>query len=259
MPASERFCHGTFTSPLTTRARSLPAGTYWLVVENSDNPDVTVTAAITTPPTPTVTYAMSTPTGVTFFDACSAAGHGTVPFSSPDDSTATFPASASPFPLRMFGLAAAADVPVCTNGWLSLMATTTTSLSSDSLPSDVPPNLVIAPYWDDLYQRAAGGSMGAGSVCYAATGTAPNRRFVVQWNNFHFCCSDDPAVHLTFEVVFNEAATATANNVIDVVYNRMDGASDPSTAGIENDTGDVGYTISPPFTAPRVVRFTPSM
>jgi hypothetical protein len=52
-PATERLCRSAFSTafPLLRQA-SLPAGTYWLVVENGSNPDVTVTATITTPPVP---------------------------------------------------------------------------------------------------------------------------------------------------------------------------------------------------------------
>jgi hypothetical protein len=253
-PAVERMCRVGDTVPLTIAARSLPAGTYWLIAEDLLDPDVTVAATIATPPVPTVMYAATTPADATFVNACAVPGHATLALPSPDNSFASVPAAAVPFPLRMYDVASTA-VSASANGWLSLMSTLAVGTvggptEGPMLPDPAPPNLTVAPYWTDLFQRA-----GTGQVCYATTGTAPNRSFVVEWSDFHYCCTDDPSVHLTFEVVFHEAAGA-ANNVIDVIYNEMDGAH-AANAGIENSTGDVGSVIPGPFTPPRAVRFTP--
>ena len=49
-------------------------------------------------------------------------------------------------------------------------------------------------------------------VCTATMGLAPTRQFVIQWSDAHFCCTDDPAVHLNFEVVLNE--TSNPGNLV---------------------------------------------
>jgi len=254
---AERRCSPTAAGPgmadVDFTQRALPAGTYWLIIENTEGADVTVRAAIT-PPSPVVTYTgTESPPGITFVDVCAMAGAGRV-LVTIDDSTVSIPMGtgpAIPFPLRMYGIDAPTTVAVSSNGWMSLTRTTTNALSG-RIPAPAEPNLTIAPYWTDTYTRAAG-------VCYAAVGTAPNRSYIVQWQDLHYCCTDDPMIHMTFEVILHEAA-AGANNIIDVVYSRMDGVitGRGAAAGIENDDGSDGVTIAMPFTAPRVVRFTPS-
>jgi len=86
-------------------------------------------------------------------------------------------------------------------------------------------------YHTDLYTRAAG-------ICVAAVGAAPNRRQIVTFSDVHFCCTDDPTVHMTFSVMLNEGT-----NVIDIVYQTMAGlGTDGSrgTVGVQNGNGTVG-------------------
>jgi hypothetical protein len=210
--------------------------------------DVTVRATLTAP-TPVVTYTPSTPAGVAFVDVCAMTGVGTA-LSALDDATVSIPVTGItiPFPLRMYGVDVTPPIAVSTNGWLSLSRTTTTALSG-SIPSPTEPNLTIAPLWTDLFSRTPG-------ICYAVLGTAPNRQFVVEWNDEQECCGTMPTTHLTYEAVINEAPMGT-NNTIDLVYQRIDGMTRVPVAGIENDDGSIGVTIPGPFTAGRVVRFTP--
>lgn len=69
------------------------------------------------------------------------------------------------------------------------------------LPAASLPNPAILPYWDDF-------GNGPGDVFYATQGTAPSRKFIVQWNNIqHYSSSPHGAV---FEVIFDEAASTIA-------------------------------------------------
>jgi hypothetical protein len=63
---------------------------------------------------------------------------------------------------------------VGSNGKIGFLATTSYS-NSCTLE-----NNVVAPYWDDLYPPTGGGS-----VRYQTVGTAPNQRFVANWNVPH--------------------------------------------------------------------------
>jgi hypothetical protein len=247
-PAAERLCRSAFGTafPLPLRQRSLPAGTYWLVVEATSVVDVTVTAAVTSPPAPTVVYTASTPTGVTFVDACAAPGHTNV-LALVDDGSDLVASTAIPFPVRIYDTPLATSLTISSNGYV-VFGTATSLPRSGAVPDPNPPNLLVAAYWLDLVTRTNG-------VCLATTGAAPDRQFVMQWDDVrHFSGGSE---HLTFEIVVHEAATPTANNTIDLIYQTMTGAVDLSAAGIENDLGDLGTAVGPPWTTPRVVRLTP--
>jgi hypothetical protein len=201
-----------------------------------------------------VTYTLApSPAGVTFTDVCGTTGSSRTLISR-DDGIAMVPETGSPvtipFPLRMYGVSVTPPLSVSSNGWMSLLPTGVSGLGG-TLGHGDEPNLTIAGVWADLVTRDGG-------VCYATVGSAPNRKFIVQWQDARWCCTDDPTVHLTFQVVINEA-TPGANNVIDVIYQRLDGTLRSFNAGIEDDEGSAAVPIPGPFTAPRAVRFTPSM
>ena len=59
------------------------------------------------------------------------------------------------------------------------------------------------------------------------------------WNDGHHCCTDDPNVHLTFEIVLTETT-----RTIDLVYGTMMGARS-STVGVENQTGSAAVSGCP--------------
>jgi hypothetical protein len=190
------------------------------------------------------------PAGVAFIDICSMVGSSRVLRTRDDASERFGDAMSIPFPLRMYDNNVVPPITVSTNGWMSLSNTTSASLGG-SIGDPEEPNMTIALAWADLYTRSGG-------ICWGVTGTAPNRKLVVQWDDLHFCCSDDPTVHMTFEAIINEAPAGT-NNTLDVIYQRMDGARRSFTAGIENEDGSLFTPISGPFTAPRALRLTPSM
>ncbi len=194
---------------------------------------------------------MSTP-AVAFANACSSVGHRTVLTLNDDGSvnipqTTGMPLVTIPFQVRYYNTVMPVPFTVSTNGWLSLVGALTTSLSG-TIPSASAPNSVLAPQWTDLYTRASG-------ICYDVVGAAPNRRFIVQWQDLHYCCTDDPAVHLTFEVIIYEAPAGT-NNTIDFVYSNLMGQSRTATVGIENQTGTGGTVVPGSFAAPTALRFT---
>jgi hypothetical protein len=160
-----------------------------------------------------------------------------------DDSAQLVP---MPFAFPYWGtvLAAGAQVNVSTNGFLSLEAVNSSSLSG-SIPLSSSPNAVIAPQWRDLVT-------GANGVCLGVVGTGTARRWVVQWPNVrNYPSSGD----LSFEVILHEET-----GIIDFVYGTMNGAQ-TATAGIESPTGSGavgacgGTTCT--ITSNTRVRFTP--
>jgi hypothetical protein len=110
----------------------------------------------------------------------------------------------------------------------------------------------VAGWWNDLYP--AGSNLGAQSVSYQTLGTAPNRRFVVQFENVPHCCSSFPSENpVTFQFKLFEGS-----NVIEVHYTVALGGSTHS-AGIENQAGNVGlqyFRSSSNLATPLAVRYS---
>jgi hypothetical protein len=179
------------------------------------------------------------PSDVTWVDVC---GTQRVLASIDDDATSvTIPFE---FPWWAGTVAAGARVNVCTNGFLNLDGLLSTSLAG-TLPSAVTPNSVIAPHWGDLVTGTSG-------ICVGAVGTAPNRRWVVQWSGARNYAGGGS---LNFEAILHEGS-----GIIDFVYADMTGAT-ARTAGVENPGGTAavgacGSTTCTPTSNSRV-RFTP--
>jgi hypothetical protein len=121
------------------------------------------------------------------------------------------------------------DINACSNGYLTFGAATGDFSNDPSFPNPNQPNDMIAPYWDD-FNTAAGGD-----IFYQTVGSAPNRQFIVQWDNvLHFASTDEFA---TFQAVLSEGS-----NTIAYRYALTD-ARDTPTIGIENSDGTVGVDI----------------
>ncbi len=116
------------------------------------------------------------------------------------------------------------QINVMSNGWLSFMG------SDWGQPWVVPDSAgyypgAIAPFAGDLYPPE-------GQVRYKTIGTAPNRVFVVEYNQVPWCCSGPP--YMTFEVVFYESGDKLRFQYLDLQ------GQTPSAIGIaspDNSTG----------------------
>lgn len=155
---------------------------------------------------------------------------GTAVLANTDDGGATL---SLPFPFRFYGVNYA-SVCVSTNGLMSFNACvpndfTSLDLTVQSPAGDSP---LIAPYWMDLTFAVPG----AGSVVYQTLGAAPNRRFVVQWNNA-LALNTPGAVN--FQVILVE----TTNHILFQYQNVQMGSTAVSmgasaTAGIRDHGGN---------------------
>ena len=114
---------------------------------------------------------------------------------------------------------------------------------------------IVAPFWDDLYLDDSPTS----DLCFKTAGTAPSRRFVVEWQNAHRF--GHPGVSLTFEI-----AIAEGTGAIDFLYQKLDAAgagdrpyADGSRAAIGlQSPGAVRYVLHDrPLIAGQGFRFTP--
>jgi hypothetical protein len=156
-----------------------------------------------------------------FLDACTLVGHSEA-LAGADDATAT---TQLPFEFIFYAHRAAAGSTVwfSSNGALGF-GSASTEWDSDCLPSSLIRNAIF-PFWDDLVQRTR--------VCTGTTGSAPDRRFVITWDDARFW--GDTSAHMTFSAILNEST-----HTIDLVYGTMNGSSRTqgslATIGIQ-DTG----------------------
>ena len=115
-----------------------------------------------------------------------------------------------PFPFDFYGNnVSGAPLYVGTNGLVSFDSAGATSLGGN-IPDNTPPNAGVFGLWDDLRLDATttGVKCGVDIDCGLYTqvvGSAPNRRFVIQYNQVPFFNQDPDEGRVRFEVSFMEA------------------------------------------------------
>ncbi|NUT08410.1 MAG: PKD domain-containing protein [Hamadaea sp.] len=143
---------------------------------------------------------------------------------------------------------------VDTNGVLSFGAQPQgASWNHGAIPSAAAwntPNTAIYPLWDDLIADSSSG------IYTSTSGTAPNRRFTVEWRDVRFY--SDTNARVSFKVVLQE------NGTITLAYTDIGAASvekgSTATIGIENAAGTVALQYSlnnPKLVSGRTVTFNP--
>ena len=138
-----------------------------------------------------------------------------------DDTSA---AVALPFSFSHYGTNYA-TANVSSNGHLSFTAASTV-FNNIGIPGAAAPNAAVYPQWDDLVIDASGAGV------YTATkGSAPNRRFVIEWENVH---PFDAPERWDFEAILYESGRILFQ------YRRLNTDRDrgnSATVGIENAAG----------------------
>lgn len=148
-----------------------------------------------------------------------------------------------------------------TNGIITF-GSGTSDYTPDTIPSGNTPHNFIAPFWTDLDLRAGGPS----KVLYATRGTAPNRTFIVKWQNAPEFGVIGSVV--TFQALLYEGSNTiefqyigranfgTNHNVAAGIESPDYGTTQPQPAsgviGIQHAFGNASSTI----TFPSAVRFT---
>jgi subtilisin family serine protease len=123
---------------------------------------------------------------------------------------------------------------VATNGFLNFLSPNAT-FTNGSIPSAGAPNAAIYPFWDDMFVD------GSASVRTDVLGSAPNRRFVIEWRNVTFFPPGGPK-RIDFEVVLYENGRILTQyrNIEDDGQERGNSA----TLGIENEDGTDAFQYS---------------
>jgi subtilisin family serine protease len=148
-------------------------------------------------------------------------GTTTLPLTGDDASTQV----TLPFTFTFYGQSYG-SAHVATNGFLNFLAPDATFFNSP-IPSTFTPNGAVYPFWDDLFVD------GAAAVKTASLGSAPDRMFVIEWENVHFFA--DSSRRVDVEVVLHENGRILTQyqNIADDGRERGNDA----TIGIENHTG----------------------
>jgi hypothetical protein len=129
-----------------------------------------------------------------------------------------------------------------TNGWAGFGDDPGSSYYSNStIPSTSGPENMIAAFWDDLKigQSTYGTDYGGGSIYTKTVGTAPNRQFVIIWQDV---ARSYPYSDLgTFEIILYEGSNNIVIQYLDVEFGSSSYDNGQSaTVGIENAAGDDG-------------------
>jgi extracellular elastinolytic metalloproteinase len=133
-----------------------------------------------------------------------------------------------PFPFTFYGFPYTRAY-VCTNGFIEFVGPGTTNCTANNaaIPTTGRPNGAIYSYWDDTFVD------GQASIRTETKGTAPNRRFVVEFRNLHYF--QDTTRRVDFNIVLFE------NGEVLTQYRNLadDGreTGNQATIGIENHTG----------------------
>jgi hypothetical protein len=177
-------------------------------------------------------YTASDETIYSFIDI-SGAGGAAVTLAGTDDGTS---AVTLPFAFRFYGTSYSVGC-VSANGALYFVPASpdctgfdadfaNTDLTAAQVPNDRP---AMLPFWTDLTFQ----ENGAGGVLYQALGTAPARRFVLQWNNAYPQGSSSP---VTFQIVLSESNNSALFQYKNVALESTDPAHNGghATIGIRN-------------------------
>jgi glucose/arabinose dehydrogenase/PKD repeat protein len=141
---------------------------------------------------------------------------------------------ALPFPVTFYGTART-HAWIDTNGVVSLADPGESKPYNVSLPDAGAPNASVYAFWDDLVVDAEA------SVLTQTIGSAPNRKFVIEWRNA-FLFNHGTGSRVTFSVALGE------DNTVSVSYSGID-ANAPeqgsdATFGVENGAGTTALQYS---------------
>jgi cysteine-rich repeat protein len=169
--------------------------------------------------------------------ACVPMGTGTdVPALGDDEAS---PITALPFAFSFFGTAVT-HYSVTSNGfvqlWTSATGAPSTTYINAAIADTAPPNGMIAPFWDDLNVVA-----GTSTLRSRIVGTAPNRRFVIEWGSF--IPFGVPGDSLRFQAWLREGSSQ-----IELHYCSLTGSArstgESATIGLESLDGTSGVPVS---------------
>ncbi|NND81780.1 MAG: hypothetical protein HKN50_05055 [Gammaproteobacteria bacterium] len=152
------------------------------------------------------------------------------------------------FPFEFYGMPYD-FVHISSNGFLSMLDGQPSGCCSGvSIPNTNFPNAIIAAWWEDFDPEEGG------SIRTQLLGTAPNRRFIVQFTEIQFFDLGPSGIEFTT----HQYKLFEGSNIIEVHYERMDAVSD-HVVGIEDESGITGleYLFDDAIVTPLAVQYRP--
>lgn len=120
------------------------------------------------------------------------------------------------------------------NGFLTFNSTSSSGCCSGmGIPNTSSPNDIVALFWNDLYPPGSPLG-GANAVDWFITGAAPNRIFVLRFNQVPHCCGST-APFQSGQIQLHETT-----NIIEIHIESHTDDGSTATAGVENSGGTVG-------------------
>lgn len=167
----------------------------------------------------------------TTYDWEDTGGAPTLPLGDDSQTTVAIP-FAFPFYGELFS-----SVNVSSNGYVRFGSGAATNFFNEPIPSNGEPNAFMAPLWDDLNPGVGG------AVRTTTVGAAPQRRFVVSWEDVpHYSVAGST---LSFQLVLEEATGQAVFTYRDVVTgNASYDLGRTATVGMEDAEGVAGTQIS---------------
>ncbi|MFA4836280.1 MAG: Ig-like domain-containing protein [Dehalococcoidia bacterium] len=126
------------------------------------------------------------------------------------------------------------QVAVSTNA-LAFFGATSTQYANQQIMNSWSAHGFVSPFWDDLITDASG------QIFYQTLGSAPNRTFVVQWNDIKHYGSSGRA---SFQAILYETSNNIKFQYKDVTFGDYNDAGASATVGIESPAGNDGLQYS---------------
>jgi type IV pilus assembly protein PilY1 len=158
----------------------------------------------------------------------------TTVFGNADADDALSSAQSLPFYFTLYGNTYS-QVYISTNGWLSFSSPGGSAPNNLDLPNAGAPANLIAPWWDDLRVFIEKSS----TVKTFTTGSAPDRQFVVSFENMIHADDSGKANPISFQVILYEGS----NHIVFQYNNTQSGRSESfgqgrsATVGVANSDG----------------------
>lgn len=181
----------------------------------------------------------------------SIAGPGATELGNVDGMAGTGAQNVSIFPGGNFPFAGATytNASINSNGTVVLSnsaVAVTTPTPNTTMPNAAITAPVVAALWSSLTPHYTFGAR----AYYKVNGAAPNRTFIVEWNNFQF--SNESGSHLTFQLILNES-TGAIFALYPLLYSATQTIGNSSTIGLQTSTTAAQQLLSNgSYTAPLV-------
>jgi hypothetical protein len=213
---------------------SVPQGTYDVAASAPGGCYSTVTSSVTLSGNTTLPFTLALqPDG--FGYVCRLTSNGYIPASTPTGLFGDFATVNVPLPFAFgFYNGKYSSVNIATNGYVNFIPATP-FVGNVGIPDPSDPNAAIFAFWNDLFVDGSSGTVTTDTV-----GTAPNRKFVIEWRNV--LMFDNPAWPVSFELQLGEDGS--------IVSRYQSAGPDPfqrgatASVGIEDETGTTGLQFS---------------